>query len=529
MENLLSIKNLSVGFQSQNKKTNVVHSISFDIPKGKTIALVGESGSGKTVTALSILKLLPYPAAFHSSGEIIYNKKNLLNMSDKNIQKIRGKNITTIFQEPMSSLNPLHTIEKQINEILTTHSKISYADATKKTRELLISVGLENISKRIKSYSYELSGGQRQRVMIAMSIANNPDLLIADEPTTALDVTVQLQILKLIKNLQKKLNMAILFISHDLTVVKHLADYICIMKDGIIVENNTKENIFFNPQHEYTKKLVNFQNKKKNNKTLGSKKILEVNKLKVWYPIKKGILRRIVDHVKAVDSINLTLFKNQTLGIVGESGSGKTSLVLALLKLISFKGDVIFNEKNISTISNNKLHNLRKDMQIIFQDPFSSLSPRMTIEEIISEGLNIHEKHLTLPDKQNKIKEIMNEVGLDFETIYNRFPHEFSGGQRQRIAIARALILNPKLLILDEPTSSLDVTIQSQILDLLNSLQKKYQLSYIFISHDMKIINSVADYVIVLKEGKIVEEGNTNSIFEKPQNNYTKELLQSVI
>ena len=529
MENLISVKNLSVGFRSQHKKTNVVHSISFDIPKGKTIALVGESGSGKTVTALSILKLLPYPTAFHSSGEIIYNKQNLLNMSDKNIQKIRGKNITTIFQEPMSSLNPLHTIEKQINEMLITHSKISYADATKKTKELLINVGLESISKRIKSYSYELSGGQRQRVMIAMGIANDPDLLIADEPTTALDVTVQLQILKLIKNLQKKLNMAILFISHDLTVVKHLADHICIMKDGIIVENNTKENIFFNPQHEYTKKLVNFQNKKKNSKTLGSKKILEVNKLKVWYPIKKGILRRIVGHVKAVDSINLTLFKNQTLGIVGESGSGKTSLVLALLKLISFKGDIIFNEKHISTISNNKLHNLRKDMQIIFQDPFSSLSPRMTIEEIISEGLNIHEKHLTLPDKKNKIKRIMNEVGLDFETIYNRFPHEFSGGQRQRIAIARALILNPKLLILDEPTSSLDVTIQSQILDLLDSLQKKYQLSYIFISHDMKIINSVADYVIVLKEGKIVEEGNTNSIFEKPRNNYTKELLQSVI
>jgi len=529
MENLISIKNLSVGFRSQNKKTNVVHSISFDIPRGKTTAIVGESGSGKTVTALSILKLLPYPAAFHSSGEIIYNKQNLLNMSDKNIQKIRGKNITTIFQEPMSSLNPLHTIEKQINEILMTHSKISYADATTKTKELLINVGLENISKRLKSYSYELSGGQRQRVMIAMSIANNPDLLIADEPTTALDVTVQLQIIKLIKNLQKKLNMAILFISHDLTVVKHLADYICIMKDGIILENNTKEKIFFNPQHEYTKKLVNFQNKKKNNITSSSKKILEIKKLKVWYPIKKGILRRIVDHVKAVDSINLTLFKNQTLGIVGESGSGKTSLVLAMLKLISFKGEVIFNNNNISKIRNNKLHNLRKDMQIIFQDPFSSLSPRMTIEEIISEGLNIHEKNLTLLDKKNRIKQIMNEVGLNFETIYNRFPHEFSGGQRQRIAIARALILNPKLLILDEPTSALDVTIQSQILDLLNSLQNKYQLSYIFISHDMKIINSVADYVIVLKEGKIVEQGNTENVFEKPQNIYTKELLQSVI
>ena len=388
---------------------------------------------------------------------------------------------------------------------------------------------MENIAQRIKSYSYELSGGQRQRVMIAMSIANNPDLLIADEPTTALDVTVQLQILKLIKNLQQKLNMAILFISHDLTVVKNIADYICIMKEGVIVEKNTKQNIFFNPQHEYTKKLVNFQNKKKNSLAPESKKILEIKKLKVWYPIKKGILRRTVDHVRAVDSINLTLFQNQTLGIVGESGSGKTSLVLALLKLISFEGDVVFNNNHISKMSNNKLHNLRKDMQIIFQDPFSSLSPRMTIEEIVSEGLNIHEKHLSPLDKNNKIKQMMNEVGLNFETIYNRFPHEFSGGQRQRIAIARALILNPKLLILDEPTSSLDVTIQSQILDLLNSLQNKYQLSYIFISHNMQVINSVADYVIVLKEGKIVEEGNTKSIFEKPQKNYTKELLQSVI
>ena len=529
MENLISIKNLSVGFQSQNKKTNVVHSISFDIPKGKTVALVGESGSGKTVTALSILKLLPYPAAFHSSGEIIYNKQNLLNMSDKNIQKIRGKNITTIFQEPMSSLNPLHTIEKQINEILITHSKISYANATKKTKELLISVGLENISKRIKSYSYELSGGQRQRVMIAMSIANNPDLLIADEPTTALDVTVQLQILKLIKNLQKKLNMAVLFISHDLTVIKHLADYICIMKNGIIVENNTKKNIFFNPQHEYTKKLVNFQNKKKNSKTLGSKKILEVNKLKVWYPIKKGILRRIVGHVKAVDSINLTLFKNQTLGIVGESGSGKTSLVLALLKLISFKGDVIFNENHISKMSNNKLHNLRKDMQIIFQDPFGSLSPRMTVKQIILEGLNIHEKKLSTEEKDYKVKKIIQEVGMNYEDTNERFPHEFSGGQRQRIAIARALILQPKLLILDEPTSSLDVSIQNQILDLLNELQEKYSLSYIFISHNMKIIRAMSDYILVLKDGKIIEEGDSEDIFNYPKNNYTQKLIQSII
>ena len=529
MENLISINNLSVGFQSQNKKTEVVHSVSFDIPKGKTVALVGESGSGKTVTALSIVKLLPYPSAYHSSGQIIYKNQNLIDMSNKKIQKIRGKNITTIFQEPMSSLNPLHTIEKQINEMLMIHSKISTLEASKKTKELLISVGLENISNRLKSYSYELSGGQRQRVMIAMSIANNPDLLIADEPTTALDVTVQLQVLKLLKNLQQKLNMAILFISHDLAVVKNFADYICIMKNGKILEKNTKENIFNKPQHEYTKALINFQNSKKEKRQHIKKNILEIKNLRVWYPIKKGILRRTIDYVKAVELINFNLLQNQTLGIVGESGSGKTSLVLALLKLISFKGKIIFDNIDISQIKNNKFINFRKNMQIIFQDPFSSLSPRMTIEEIISEGLNIHQKKLNSEDKKNKIKEIVKEVGMNFDQIYNRFPHEFSGGQRQRIAIARALILKPKLLILDEPTSALDVTIQNQILELLNNLQLKYQLSYIFISHDMKVINSVADYIIVLKEGKIVEEGETDKIFNQPQNIYTKDLISSVI
>jgi microcin C transport system ATP-binding protein len=365
--------------------------------------------------------------------------------------------------------------------------------------------------------------------MIAMSIANNPDLLIADEPTTALDVTVQLQVLKLLKNLQQKLNMAILFISHDLAIVKNFADFICIMKNGKILEKNTKDNIFNKPQHEYTKALINFQNSKKEKRQHIKKNILEIKNLRVWYPIKKGILRRTIDYVKAVELINFNLLQNQTLGIVGESGSGKTSLVLALLKLISFKGKIIFDNIDISQIKNNKFINFRKNMQIIFQDPFSSLSPRMTIEEIISEGLNIHQKKLNSEDKKNKIKEIVKEVGMDFDQIYNRFPHEFSGGQRQRIAIARALILKPKLLILDEPTSALDVTIQNQILDLLNNLQLKYQLSYIFISHDMKVINSVADYIIVLKEGKIVEEGETDKIFNQPQNTYTKDLISSVI
>ena len=529
MEKIISIKNLSVGFKTQDIRKNVVHSISFDIPKGKTVALIGESGSGKTVTALSILKLLPYPSAYHETGSIIYKNKDLINLSNKNIQKIRGKNITTIFQEPMSSLNPLHTIEKQINEIILTHSKISHLDATKKTKELLKSVGLENISNRIKSYSYELSGGQRQRVMIAMGIANNPDLLIADEPTTALDVSIQLQILKLLKKLQVKMNMAILFISHDLAVVKNLADHICIMKDGKIVEQNTKENIFNNPQNDYTKELIGYKKIKKVNKFTKKNIILKIENLKVWYPIKKGILRRTIDYVKAVNDINFNLFENQTLGIVGESGSGKTSLVLAILKLISFEGKILFKNKNISSYRKSELLKLRKNMQIIFQDPFSSLSPRMTIEEIVREGLDVHENKLSEKEKKLKIKEILEEVGLNFDKIFNRFPHEFSGGQRQRIAIARALILKPKLLILDEPTSALDVSIQNQIINLLNNLQIKHKLSYIFISHDINVIQSVSDYIIVLKKGKIIEEGETKEIFNFPKNHYTEELLSSII
>ena len=529
MKNLVSIKNLSVGFQSQKNKLNVVNSISFEIPKGKTVALVGESGSGKTVTALSILKLLPYPSAFHDSGEIIYNDIDLLKSKSQEIQKIRGKNISAIFQEPMTSLNPLHTIEKQINEILMIHSSISYLNAKIKTEQLLNQVGLASISKRIKSYPHELSGGQRQRVMIAMSIANNPDLLIADEPTTALDVTVQSQILDLIKNLQKKMNMSILFISHDLAVVKKIADYVCIMKEGKIVEKNTKENIFANPQHSYTKILISSKPKKKSTTIDHINSILKINRLKVWYPIKKGLLRRTVDHVKAIDSINFRLGKKQTLGIVGESGSGKTSLVLAILKLISSSGEIIFNQQNINNINNNNMKILRKQMQIVFQDPFSSLSPRMTIKQIVSEGLDIHEKNLSQDEKQNEIKKIIAEVGLNYEEIQMRFPHEFSGGQRQRISIARALVLKPKLLILDEPTSSLDVNIQNQILDLLNNLQEKYNLSFIFISHDMKVIKAMSDYIVVLKNGKIVEEGDANTLFNSPKEQYTHKLLQSVL
>tara|TARA_B100000029_G_scaffold105732_1_gene96354 strand:+ start:1691 stop:3268 length:1578 start_codon:yes stop_codon:yes gene_type:complete len=525
MSNLISIKDLSIYFK---KNINVVESINLNIPQGKTVAIVGESGSGKTLTALSILKLLPNAAQL-KSGKIIYKNINILESSANEIQQIRGNKISTIFQEPMTSLNPLHSINKQIEEIILTHNKISYLEAKKKTENLLKEVGLESISSRPKIYSYELSGGQRQRVMIAMSIANNPDLLIADEPTTALDVTVQIQILELLKNLQNKLGMSILFISHDLAVVKKMADEIYVMKSGKIVEHGEKDKIFYRPTHSYTKELIGFQNKIKQHLSTKSKNVIEVENLKVWYPIKKGLLRKTVDYVKAINNLSFTLKEKETLGIVGESGSGKTSLVLAIIRLINSEGKIIINGVNTLSLKRKEFLKLRKNIQIVFQDPFSSLSPRMTVEEIISEGLNIHFSKLTKNEKKNKVKEILLEVGLDYEENYNRYPHEFSGGQRQRIAIARALILNPKILILDEPTSALDISIQNQIIELLSSLQEKFSLSYIFISHDMKVIRSVSDKILVLRNGQVIESNNSNEIFNNPKNQYTKNLIQSVI
>jgi len=525
MENILTINNLTISFKNNLK---VVNKVNIKIPAGKTVAIVGESGSGKTLSALSILKLLPTNAKINE-GEIIYKEKNLLKIPNYQIEKIRGNKITTIFQEPMSSLNPLHNIKKQINEIITNHSNISEKEATEKTKILLNNVGLDNLIDRINSYPFELSGGQRQRVMIAMAIANNPDLLIADEPTTALDVTIQLQILELLKKLQKKLNMAILFISHDLGVVKNLADYVYIMKDGNIIEHNSKFNIFNNPIKKYTQELINTKALKREKIIEKKKLLMKIDKLKVWYPIKKGLLKKTVNYVKAINSISFDLYENQTIGIVGESGSGKTSLALAMLKLISSSGDIFYKNNNINLINSKKFINFRKDIQIIFQDPFSSLSPRMTVQEIINEGLNIHFKSLKNQEKEDRSKKILSDVGLIYDDIYNRYPHEFSGGQRQRIAIARALILNPKLLILDEPTSALDVSIQKQILDLLNNLQNKYRLSYIFISHNMKVIKSISDYVIILKKGEVVEEGETKIVFNRPQKTYTKQLLSSVV
>jgi len=522
---LISIKNLKISFQ-QNQ--NVVDDINIEIPKGKTVAIVGESGSGKTLSALSILKLLPENANI-ISGSILFKEKDLLQLPSNEIEKIRGNKISTIFQEPMSSLNPLHTIDKQIKEMITTHNKKNFAELNASVLSLLKEVNLEDLMNRPNIYSYELSGGQRQRVMIAMSIANNPDLLIADEPTTALDVTVQQQILSLLNKIQKQRKMSILFISHDLGVVNKIADYIYVMKDGEIVEHGNKVEIFNNPKNPYTKQLVGFQKKIRKFQENKEIEILKIKNLKVWYPIKKGIFKKTVDYVKAIDSINFNLKKKETIGIVGESGSGKTSLVLAILKLISSSGTIEFNKFDLNLIKKNKLKNIRKDIQIVFQDPFSSLSPRMNVQQILSEGIDIHFQNFSDLEKKIILKDILEETGMDYERDHNKYPHEFSGGQRQRIAIARALILKPKILILDEPTSALDITIQNQILDLLQNLQEKYSLSYLFISHDMNVIRSVADKIIVLEKGKVIESGSISNIFDNPKNIYTKKLLKSII
>ena len=525
MDKIVSIKNLTIEF---NRNIEVVKNINLDVIKGKTTAIVGESGSGKTLSALSILKLLPSGAEI-KNGNIFFNNVNLLKLNESEIQKIRGNKISTIFQEPMTSLNPLHTINKQIEEIITTHNVISKNEAKKKTINLLKEVGLDNIASRPKIYPYELSGGQRQRAMIAMSIANNPEVLIADEPTTALDVTIQLQILELLKNIQSRLGMSLVFISHDLSVVKKLSDYIYVMKNGKIVEFGSNEEVFNNPKNEYTKELVSFQNIIKESKSFDSETILKVEDLDVWYPIKKGFLKRTVDYVKAIKSVSFELKIGESIGIVGESGSGKTSLILAILNLINSRGKIKINKKDLDQLNKKEMLNLRKEIQIVFQDPFSSLSPRMNIEDIISEGLLIHYPKINKKEKEEKIKNILDKVGLDFKNTIGKYPHEFSGGQRQRIAIARALVLEPKILILDEPTSALDVTIQNQIISLLNELQKQLQLSYIFISHDMTVIKAISDRIIVLKDGLIVEENISSNIFNSPKSEYTKKLISSVV
>jgi microcin C transport system ATP-binding protein len=524
-DTLLSVRDLSVAFHQGGETSIAVDHISFDIRRGETVALVGESGSGKSVSANSILKLLPYPSASHPSGEIFFNGKDLLKASDAELRHVRGNDITMIFQEPMTSLNPLHTIEQQIGEILELHQDVKGAAARTKTLELLNQVGIREAEKRLGAYPHQLSGGQRQRVMIAMALANRPELLIADEPTTALDVTVQAQILELLKSLKDQHGMSMLFITHDLGIVRKIADRVCVMTKGKIVEAGPTAEIFANPQHAYTRHLLAAEPKGEPPTSDASKPIVvEAKDMKVWFPIKAGLLRRVVDHVKAVDGVDLTLRAGQTLGVVGESGSGKTTLGLALTRLISSQGRIAFVGKDIDAYSFREMRPLRNRMQIVFQDPYGSLSPRMSVADIVGEGLKIHEKALSDEERDSRVAAALQEVGLDPATRW-RYPHEFSGGQRQRIAIARAMVLKPQFVMLDEPTSALDMSVQAQVVDLLRDLQRKHNLAYLFISHDLKVVRALANEVIVMRMGKVVEQGPAERIFHAPAEDYTKALM----
>ena len=522
-QQLLSIEDLSVEFISGEDVQRAVNHISFTIQKGETLALVGESGSGKSVTAHSILRLLPYPIARHPSGKIIYQGQDLLSAKPEYLRKVRGGRIAMIFQEPMSSLNPLHSIEKQINEILMLHKGMTAKQASVRTLELLTLVKIKNPEQRMSSYPHELSGGQRQRVMIAMALANEPELLIADEPTTALDVTVQLTILELLKDLQERLGMSILLISHDLNLVRRVAHRVCVMRSGEIVEQAPCAEIFSNPQHPYTQELLGAEPSGLPVPHTPCETLLEVQDLRVWFPIKKGILQRTVDYVKAVDGISFTLQRGQTLGVVGESGSGKSTLGLAILRLIHSKGGIFYARNAIDSLTQKQVRPLRRDIQVVFQDPFGSLSPRMSVSDIIGEGLQIH-KMGNAEEQEQAIIAVLNEVGLDPETR-NRYPHEFSGGQRQRVAIARALVLKPKLIILDEPTSALDRTVQRQVVELLRHLQLKYNLTYVFISHDLAVVKALSHQLLVMRQGRVVEQGAAEDIFAAPQQDYTQQLL----
>ncbi|MGA6097195.1 ABC transporter ATP-binding protein [Stutzerimonas marianensis] len=524
-ETLIEVRDLAVEFVSGDRAQRVVEGVSFDIRKGETLALVGESGSGKSVTAHSILRLLPYPLARHPSGSIRYDGEDLLGADEKRMRRIRGNRIAMVFQEPMTSLNPLHTIGQQINEILLIHKGLRGKAATARSLELLELVGIPDPRKRIRAYPHELSGGQRQRVMIAMALANEPELLIADEPTTALDVTVQLKILELLKDLQARMGMALLLISHDLNLVRRIAHRVCVMQRGRVVEQASCEQLFHSPQHPYTQELLAAEPSGGPVETESSPTLLRVEDLRVWFPIKKGLLRRTVDHVKAVDGVSFSLPKGQTLGIVGESGSGKSTLGLAILRLLASRGEIHFRDKALQNLSQRAVRPLRKEMQVVFQDPYGSLSPRMSVGQIVGEGLRIHSVG-TAAEQAQAIVDALVEVGLDPESQH-RYPHEFSGGQRQRIAIARALVLKPELILLDEPTSALDRTVQRQVVELLRSLQAKYNLTYLFISHDLAVVKALSHQMMVVKQGKVVEQGQAESIFAAPQHPYTQQLLES--
>jgi microcin C transport system ATP-binding protein len=522
---LVKVDDLAVVFRAGGIETHAVKGVSFEIGKGETVALVGESGSGKTVSALSILRLLPYPAASHPTGKIMFEGRDMLQANETDLQKIRGDRISIIFQEPMTSLNPLHSIEKQVGEVLRIHGKLNDQEIRDRVLDLLQKVGIREPVKRLGAYPHQLSGGQRQRVMIAMALANEPDLLIADEPTTALDVTIQAQILELLKDLQKEFGMAMLLITHDLGIVRRMAERTYVMQAGEIVEHGATNQIFDEPQHPYTQHLLAAEPKGLPPKPDHSAPVVvEATNLKVYFPIKKGLLRKTVDYVKAVDGVSLKVRAGQTVGVVGESGSGKTTLGLALLRLISSDGPIVYMGRNIDGLSTKELRPLRRDMQIVFQDPYGSLSPRLSVADIIEEGLLILRPELSFEERRAQAAAALVEVGLEASAL-DRYPHEFSGGQRQRIAVARAMVLQPKFVMLDEPTSALDMSVQAQIVDLLRGLQKKHELAFLFISHDLKVVRALCNDILVMRNGKVVEEGAAAEVLENPQRDYTKALL----
>ena len=526
---LVQVNNLSVSFKTVASVTHAVRNVSFDIQQGETLAVVGESGSGKSVSALSIIQLLPYPTAYHPSGSITYEGQELLGAERNILETYRGDKIGMIFQEPQTSLNPLHTISKQISESLILHRGMSKTDARDRSLELLEMVKIRNARQRLDAYPHQLSGGQRQRVMIAMALANEPGLLIADEPTTALDVTIQAEILELLLDLQQQLGMSMLLISHDLNIVRKLADRICVMRNGKFVETGTKNQIFDSPEHDYTKMLLAAEPSGSGGQPAETAPVVaELDSLRVWYPIRRGVLRRVVDHVKAVDDVNITIRAGETVGVVGESGSGKTSLALAMLRLISSRGSIRFLGNEIQGRTTKELQNQRKSMQIVFQDPYSSLSPRMTVADIIAEGLKVHHREMSKSDRDDRVVEVLREVELDVDTRH-RYPHEFSGGQRQRIAIARAMILKPRFVVLDEPTSALDRSVQSQIIELLRNLQEAHALAYIFISHDLSVVRAMSSSVVVMQFGRVVEQGATEQIYNNPREPYTKALISAAM
>ena len=526
-EKLIQVQDLKVTFKTQGGDIEAVRGVSFDIGRSENVAIVGESGSGKSVTALSMLRLHDPKQVVYPDGKIIFNDQDLLSVSNESIRNVRGKDISMIFQEPMSSLNPVYPIGVQIQETLQLHKKLGKEASRKIAIDLLDRVGIREPQQRVDSFPHMLSGGQRQRAMIAMALACDPVLLIADEPTTALDVTVQQQILDLLHDLQKDTGMSVLLITHDLNLVRRFADRVCVMHEGQIVEQAQTETLFDKPQHDYTQYLLDSEPDKRIAEIQPEPKaVIKADNVRVYFPIRKGFFKRKVDEVKAVDNVDVELKKGETLGIVGESGSGKTTLGMALLRLVDSTGQIRFKDQDISEFREQQMRPLRRSFQIVFQDPFASLSPRMTVEQIIGEGLKLHFPELTRQQRDQRIIETLREVGLDEGALW-RYPHEFSGGQRQRIAVARTVILEPEVILLDEPTSALDVSVQKQVLGLLSELQVKHQLSYLFISHDLRVVRAMSHRVIVMREGKVVETGDVDNVFDNPQQDYTRELARA--